>query len=128
MSCSSVPAPISVVLTSNKPNPIRSNVTLTCTVQVSQALICQAIICQATVNILWTGPNGFMRRNVIQHNFMGGNTSYTGTIMITSFTTENSGNYTCIANISTDDNNGAVTSNGILITTGKKACNCNPQV
>ena len=50
-----VPAPSSVVVSSNTPNPIRpvgANVTLTCTVT-----LLEAVDIEVNVNIRWTGPD-----------------------------------------------------------------------
>ena len=114
-----VPEPSSIVLTSNKRNPIRpvgSNVMLTCTVELSPA-----VDVPMTVYIEWTGPDGLeLMTNV---SAVDSNTTYTSTVMITSFGRNHSGNYTCTAivkQVSSQyiNDREAVTSNETRITTG----------
>ena len=92
-----VPAPAFVTVTSNKPNPIQpvgSDVTLTCTVELSPA-----VDVPVTVNTVWTGPDEFMTANTAQP-VMGSTTTYTSTAMVSSFGRDQSGNYTCTATVS----------------------------
>ena len=90
-----VPAPVSVTVTNDQVSPIRpigSDVTLTCTVELSPA-----VDVPVTVNTLWTGPDGFMTTNTAQPAF--GNT-YSSSVIISSFGREKSGNYTCSVSVS----------------------------
>ena len=92
----SVPA-LSVIVTSNKTNPIRpvgSDVTLTCTVELSPA-----VDVPVTVNTVWTGPDGFTTTNSAQPD-MGSTTTYSSTAVITSLGRNKSGNYACTATVS----------------------------
>ena len=85
-----------MIIASNKVNPIRpvgSNVTLTCTVELSPA-----VDVPVTVNTVWTAPAGFMTTNTAQP-VMGSTTTYTSTAMVSSFGRDQSGNYTCIAEV-----------------------------
>ena len=52
-----------------------------------------------TVNTVWTGPDGFMATNTAQP-VMGSTTTYTSTAIVTSFGRNQSGNYTCMATVS----------------------------
>ena len=52
-----------------------------------------------TVNTVWTGPDRFMVTNTAQP-VMGSTTTYTSTAMVTSFGRDQSGVYTCTANVS----------------------------
>ena len=123
-----VPELSSVVVTSNKPNPIRpvgSNVMLTCTVELSPA-----VDVPVTVYTVWTGPDGLELMtngpDVDSNTTYTGNTTYTSSIMIISFGRNDSGNYTCTATVMTVEqlssqyinDSEAVTSNEIRITTG----------
>ena len=95
LSCCAVPAPTSVSVTSNVPNPIRpvgSTVTLICTVFLAE------YVDGLTVNTDWTGPNGFSENGMAQH--MGSTSTYTSTAMVSSFGRDQSGNYTCTATVS----------------------------
>ena len=95
LSCCVVPAPTSVSMTSDLPNPIRtvgSTVTLTCTVVLAE------YVDGLTVSTEWTGPNGFSENGMAQR--MGSTTTYTSTAMVSSFGRDQSGNYTCTATVS----------------------------
>ena len=95
LSCCVVPAPTSVSVTSDLPNPIRpvgSTVTLTCTVVLAE------YVDGLTVNTEWTGPNEYTDNGMAQH--MGSTTTYTSTAMVSSFGRDQSGNYTCTATVS----------------------------
>ena len=89
-----VPAPLSVLVTSNKANPIRpigSNVTLTCRVELSPA-----VDVPVTVNIQLTDPTG--QSLAATTPSMDGST-YTSTSNISSFGRSKSGDYTCTSSV-----------------------------
>ena len=91
-----VPAPTSVSVTSDQPNPIHpigSTVTLMCTVELSPA-----VDVPVTVNTVWTGPDGFNTTNTAQP-IMGSTTTYTSTTIVSSFGRDQSGDYTCTATV-----------------------------
>ena len=95
--CPLVPPPTSVTITSDPVSPIRpvgSDVTLTCTVELSAA-----VDVAVTVNTVWTGPAGFMTTNTAQP-VMGTTTTYTSTAMVSSFGRDQSGDYICAATVS----------------------------
>ena len=87
-----VPAPTLVTVTHGLVS-IGSDVTLTCSVTLSLTMN------SVTVNILWTGPDGFMTTSTAQP-VMGSTTTYTSTAMVSSFGRDQSGNYTCTATVS----------------------------
>ena len=90
-----VPVPESVVITSlpgSQVIPLRSTVTLTCTVVLAE------YVDSLTVNTEWTGPNGFSENGMAQR--MGSTSNYTSTAMVSSFGRDQSGNYTCTATVS----------------------------
>ena len=98
----SVPVITSVTVTSSKSNPIRpvgSDVTLTCTVELSTA-----VDVPVTVNTMWTGPDAlrYSSDSVLENI-----TSYTSTINISSFGRNQSGNYTCNSSVSFLNNSGS---------------------
>ena len=76
--------------------PVGSDVTLTCTVELTMS---PAMDVPVTVNTVWTGPDRFMVTNTAQP-VMGSTTTYTSTAMVTSFGRDQSGVYTCTANVS----------------------------
>ena len=89
---------MSVTVTSDPVSPIRpigSDVTLTCTVELSPA-----VDVPVTVNTVWTGPDMFMTTNTAQH--VMGNT-YRSLVMVSSFGRDKSGNYTCSVSVSSDN-------------------------
>ena len=91
-----VPDPVSVTVTSDLVSPVRpigSNVTLTCTVELSPVMDDPVI-----VNIVWTGPAKFMTRNTAQPS-MSNTTTYIAQITIKSFIRSNSGYYICRATV-----------------------------
>ena len=91
-----VPTPSSIMVTSDISNPIRpigSNVTLTCTVELSLA-----VDVPVTVNTVWTGPAGFNTNNTTQL-VNGSITTYVSTAVVRSFGREQSGNYNCTATL-----------------------------
>ena len=95
LSCCVVPAPTSVSVTSDLPNPIRpvgSTVTVTCTVVLAE------YVDSLTVNTELTGPNEYTDNGMAQH--MGSTSTYTSTAMVSSFGRDQSGNYTCTATVS----------------------------
>ena len=75
--------------------PLGSNVTLTCTVELSPV-----VDFPVTVNTVWTGPDGFMTNDTAQ--VVESTTTYTSTAMIRSFGRNQSGTYTCTATVSPD--------------------------
>ena len=95
---SPVPVPTSVSVTSNPVSPIRpvgSNVTLTCTVELSPAVHVDVPV---IVNTVWTGPDGVTLSPTTPS--MENLTRYTSTAMVNSFGRDQSGNYTCTATVS----------------------------
>ena len=95
--------------------PIGSNVTLTCTVELSPA-----VDVPVTVNTVWTGPAGFRTTNTAQP-VMGSSTTYITTAIVRSFGRDRSGNYTCTATVSSmfPVLSFSSQSEPVLITTGK---------
>ena len=94
---STVPSPISVIVSSNILDPIRpigSAVTLICIVKYSPAV---TVDIPVTMNTVWTGPAGFMATNVAVQIDV---TTYVSVILINSFGIEQFGNYTCVATVS----------------------------
>ena len=96
LSCSVVPAPTSVSVTSNPVSPIRpigSTVTVTCTMVWSAS-----VDVSVTVNTMLTGPGiaGSVNR-VAQRE--GSTTNYISTAMVSSFGRAQSGVYTCTATV-----------------------------
>ena len=93
-----VPPPTYVTVTNDPISTIKPfvspNVTLSCTVELSPA-----VDVPVTVNTEWTGPHGFMTRNVA-HLVMGKTTTYISALVISSFVRNPSGNYTCSAILS----------------------------
>ena len=97
-----VPAPTSIIVSSSIPNPIPpfgSDVTMTCTVELSPS-----VDVPVTVTTVWTGPAGFMTTNTAQP-VMGSTTTYTSTAMVSSFGRSDSGVYNCRAHISSASTN-----------------------
>ena len=72
---------------------VGSFVTLTCTVVLSPS-----VDVPVTVNTVWTGPDNFNRNVMAQQ--MGSTTTYTSTVMVSSFGRNQSGNYICTATVS----------------------------
>ena len=113
-----------MVLSSSTPNPVQpigSAVTLTCAVRVE---LSQAVDIPVTVNMVWTGPAGFMTSNTSFHVGMQGTISFTSTAMISSFEREQSGVYTCTATLNSTQfytyvTNGSATARSIQVTTGE---------
>ena len=94
-----LPDPNSVTMTSDPVSPIQpvgSDVTLTCTVELTMS---PAMDVPVTVNTVWTGPDRFMATNTAQP-IMERTTTYTSTAMVSSFGRDQSGVYTCTANVS----------------------------
>ena len=111
-----VPAPSSVIVSSNTPNPIRpvgANVTLTCTVT-----LLEAVDIEVNVNIRWTGldEQPIMSKDAVP--FYIENNTYISNITIISFGNTHSGDYNCTARMSVD-NQEAMATNSSRITTGK---------
>ena len=94
-----VPAPSSVTVTSDQANPLAvrpvgmATVTLTCTV-----VLDSSVDVSVAVNTVWTGPDNFNRNIIAQQ--MGSTTTYTSTVMVSSFGRAQSGDYTCRATVS----------------------------
>ena len=90
----SVPKPMVVAISVSPIQSVGSNITLTCSVELSSAVDVLVI-----VNTVWTGPNGFMTTNTAQP-VMGSTTAYTSTAMVSSFGRDQSGDYNCTATVS----------------------------
>ena len=90
--CSIVPTPL--VITTSGSVTAQRTVNLTCTVELSPS-----VDVPVTVNSKWSGPDGFVTANTAQP-VMGSSTTYTSTVMVRSFGRDQSGNYTCRANVS----------------------------
>ena len=91
-----VSRPVSVTVTSSHANPIRpygSNVTLTCTVELSPLV--DVVV---NVSTVWSGPAGFMATNSV--TLIGSRTTININTTVNSFGTEQSGVYNCTAIIS----------------------------
>ena len=73
--------------------PVGTNVTLTCNVELDRL-----VDVPLTVNTVWTGPDN-LNRNIITQR-MGNTTTYTSTVMVSSFGRYQSGDYTCTATVS----------------------------
>ena len=87
-----VPTPL--VITTSGSVTAQRTVNLTCTVELSHS-----VDVSVTVNSEWSGPDGFVTANTAQP-VMGSSTTYTSTVMVRSFGRDQSGNYTCRANVS----------------------------
>ena len=74
--------------------PVGSDVTLTCTVELSPA-----VDVPVTVITVWAGLDGFMTTNTAQP-VMGSSTTYISTAIVSSFGRDQSGVYTCTATVS----------------------------
>ena len=87
-----------VMVLSDPVNPVQpvgsANVTLTCTVKLNPS-----VDVPVTVNTVWTGPDNF-NRNITLSQQMGSTTTYTSTVMVSSFGRDQSGNYTCRPTVS----------------------------
>ena len=79
--------------------PVGSDVTVTCAVNSSPM-----VDILVTVVTEWTGPAGFVTANTAQP-VVGNTTLYTSTVIISSFSRDNSGIYTCRATISSTTRN-----------------------
>ena len=93
--------------------PIGSNVTLMCTVELSPA-----VTASMTVNTVWTGPAGFSTTNTEQL-VMGSNTNYVSTATVKSFKRNSSGDYICRATVISESKVLASLSGIKRITAGK---------
>ena len=86
--------PLLVSISSNPPTgsiiTAGSTITLTCTVELSQS-----VDVPVAVSTMWTGPDNF---NIVTQQ-MGSTTTYTSTVMVSSFGRNQSGDYTCIATV-----------------------------
>ena len=84
-----------VTITSDPVSPVQpvgTNVTLTCNVELDRL-----VDVPVTVDTEWTGPDSFNRNITAQQ--MGNTTTYTSTVMVSSFGREQSGDYTCTATV-----------------------------
>ena len=115
-----VPAPISVMLSSSIPNPIPPfgfNVTLTCAVELSPA-----VDVPVTVNTALSTPQGFTTTSNAQP-VMGSSTNYATISTISSFMRSDSGLYLCEATVSLPSNayisDSRTVSHSVRVTTGK---------
>lgn len=101
-------------ITSNKVSPIRpigSDVTQTCTVELSPLVDVPVI-----VTTVWTGPNGFRTTiNNTSQPAMGSNTSYTSAVTVRSFGRMQSGQYTCAAQVISSQNSQYYTTNNATV-------------
>ena len=73
-----------------------ANVTLTCTVVLDASVDVPVTV---HVNTAWTGPAIFNMNNIMAQQ-MGSTTTYTSTVMVSSFGRDQSGDYTCKATVS----------------------------
>ena len=92
-----------VAISSDPVSPIRpvgSDVTLTCTVELSPAVV---VPDRVTVNTVWTGPDGvtLSPTTPVMENL----TRYTSTAMVDSFGRDHSGDYNCSATIKLTSSN-----------------------
>ena len=113
------------MLSSSTPNPVRpigSAVTLSCTVQVELG---QEVDIPITVNMVWTGPAGFMTTSTSESFLvdMQDTINFTSTATISSFEREQSGMYTCTATLNSTQNCTYITTSAravsIQVTTGE---------
>ena len=115
-----VPTP-TVNITSNQTGIITagSSVTLTCNVELSPL-----VDVPVNVNTVWTGPDNFNSNMMAQQ--MGSTTTYTSTVMVSSFGRDQSGDYTCTATVSSNTslvlNESDAQFETAYITTGNYAC------
>ena len=101
--------------------PVGSDVTLTCTVELSPA-----VDVPVTVNTVLTGPYGFMTTNTAQP-VMRRTTTYTTTAMVSSFGRDQSGVYTRAATVNSasslvSSSMGSVSE--LLLVKPKSSCMC----
>jgi hypothetical protein len=116
-----VPPPTSVLIRSDPANPIETDVTLTCSMELNEAVDIPVI-----VNTHFLGPDGFFVNNSgIVEPVTRSTTTYTTTTTISSFGIDNTGTYFCAAGInSTKFNDDQLTASRIIwsqlvrITTG----------
>ena len=116
-----VPAPVSVSVTSDPVSPIQpvgSAVALTCTVELSPAVVTLANL---TVTTVWTGPAGFNATNTAQP-VMGNTTTYISTAMVSSFGRNDSGYYSCKSNITSNSLASRSINDKVRLTVGKSNC------
>lgn len=103
--------------THNPVRPIGSGITLACIVQMELSPVVDVPM---ILNTVWTGPGGFMAANT-SHPVM---TTYTTTVIINSFGSNESGIYTCTAALSSTSAiyliNGSAISDSVHVTTGEK--------
>ena len=104
-------------ITSSLPTiTVGSSVILTCTVAFNPS-----VDVPVTVDVVWTGPNGFMIAGAAQPLF-GSTALYQSDIVVTSFGKDQSGDYTCAATINSSESSAvidsATTSSKITLTVG----------
>ena len=117
-----VPAPVSVIVRSNKSNPIRpiaSDVSLQCDVELSVL----GSHVPLTVNVIWIGPNSEVP--IATNRTLSSEGMRNTSIMITvhSFRRLDSGNYSCTAFLSSTSlllNTSQSLSSTIMVTTGMR--------
>ena len=126
LSCS-VPPPTSVVVMSNRHNPIQpvgSNVTLTCNIELSPI-----VDIEVNVTIVWTRPNNTIIKNNT-YTLMGNiTTTLESNITVRASGRSVSGDYTCNVNIASSKDfqyidSAITTSNKTRITTGMYTHEC----
>lgn len=76
---------------------IVSTITLTCTIELHSA-----VDVPVNVSTTWTGPNGFMEDRIA--HCMATSTTCTSIVVVNPFGRNNSGNYTCVATVSSASN------------------------
>ena len=108
------------MLSSSIPNPIPpfgSDVTLTCAVELSQA-----VDVPVTVNTVLTTDEGFTRTSTAQQ-VMGSSTNYASEFTISPFRRSDSGLYICTATVSLPSNtyisNSSTATHSLRVTTGE---------
>ena len=111
-----VPIPTSVQLAinggfNNFIQPVGSNVTLICTVELSPE-----VDVPVTMNTMWTGPDRFMHHNIAQPDMRSNGIYMTSTVKIYSFNRNQSRNYNCTVTI-TSKNSFLMTSDSSSNTT-----------
>ena len=84
------------MLSATSPNPVQPIGSLTCTVHVE--LSSTAVDVPVTVNIVLSGPAGFMTTNTVQP-VMENTTTYTSISMVNSLGRNQSGVYRCTATL-----------------------------
>jgi hypothetical protein len=114
-----VPSPSLLTLISGTHNPVRpigSAVTLTCIVHMEFSPVVDVPM---TLNIVWSGPDGFTATNASYPVV----TTHTITIVINAFERNESGIYTCMADLKSSSTiyhiNGSAISDSVQVTTSE---------